>query len=108
MPKGLWVTCAERKEMQSMRDAGHSVPSIALAFDCCRQTIAKHTTAKPFGSRNDDRNAYLIRITKGRPLHERDMIARRFGLANAKSLEVTLSLHRRKMRLQAASAQVSA
>lgn len=104
----IWVTCAERREMQSMRDAGHSVSRIALAFDCCRQTVARHTVAKPRGTRTDDRNAYLIKITKGRPLHEREMIAHRFGLANAKSLEVILSLHRRKMRQQATAQGVAA
>lgn len=108
MPKGLWVTCAERREMQSMRDAGHSVARIALAFDCCRQTVAKHTTAKPFGTRTDDRNDYLIKITKGRPLHDRDLIAHRFGLANAKSLEVILCLHRRKLRQRSAAQGMAA
>lgn len=99
MTKPVFVTCAERLEMQSMRDAGLSVTRVALAFDRSRPTVLKRTVTPPRKT-TAKRNEYLARISRYRPLDEREAIARRFGLASAKSLEVTLAAHRRRQRTQ--------
>jgi IS30 family transposase len=100
---GIWITCAERREMQEWRDAGLTVKWIASFFGCTPRTVRRHTvdTGKGAEMRRKSmaiRNAHLEKAVKGRSHVERDVIARQYGFKSASSLKVVLCEHRKSLR----------
>lgn len=91
------ITCAERIEMQHLRDGGMSIRSIGLAFECHETTVRYHTKSVPAVD-VARRNAEILKRYAGLSMDERDALARRYGLASAKSLEVTICVYRRSLR----------
>ena len=99
----IWVTCAQRREMQEWRDNGLSVRWIAKRFGRSARTVLRHTVDTGNGAelRRQSmaiRNAHLEKAVKGRSRVEREVIARQYGFKNAASLKVVLCEHRKSQR----------
>ena len=102
MTPGKFVTIRERNEMRDMARVGASSATIAAAFDVSRTTVRRHCRGLLVRQAQERaRLKAIVVIYDATPFGEKHCVAERFGLASIKSLQVSISQYRKRLRASA-------